>query len=74
MYGFKQMLTIFTTVKNESASILEWLAFHKLQGFRHFLLGIDQCNDNTKELIENSQFAWALNILLGIPVYTWLVC
>lgn len=51
------MLTIFTTVKNESASILEWLAFHKLQGFQHFLLGIDQCSDNTKELIENSQFA-----------------
>jgi hypothetical protein len=51
------MLTIFTTIKNEANSILEWLAFHKLQGFQHFLLGIDQCNDNTKELIENSQFA-----------------
>ena len=50
------MLTIFTTIKNESASILEWLAFHKLQGFQHFLLGVDKCSDNTTELIENSQF------------------
>lgn len=51
------MLTIFAAVKNEAASILEWLAFHRLQGFNRFLLGIDDCSDNTQSLIENSQFA-----------------
>lgn len=51
------MLAIFATVKNEAASILEWLAFHKLQGFEYFVLGLDDCTDATITLIQNSQFA-----------------
>lgn len=57
------MLTIYATVKNESDQILEWLAFHKLQGFEHFILCLDNCSDNTQELIEKSQFSSICEII-----------
>ncbi len=37
--------------KNESAFVLEWLAFHRVVGFEHFIIADNGSNDGTRELL-----------------------
>lgn len=49
-------LTAVTTVKNEQDSILEWLSFHSIVGFDHFIILLDDCTDDTESVIRNSKY------------------
>lgn len=51
----KYFLSICAIVKNEVPYILEWIAFHKLQGVEHFYLYDNGSDDGTFELLENLQ-------------------
>ena len=41
-----------TTVKNEAAFVLEWLAHHRAVGFTDFLVFSNDCTDGTDALLD----------------------
>lgn len=45
-------LTIATMVKNEAPNLLEWLAFHRLQGVTHFIVYDNGSTDNTRGILQ----------------------
>ena len=47
MSGF----TVITTMKNEGAFLLEWVAHHKALGFDHMLICTNDCADHTRRLV-----------------------
>lgn len=46
MSGF----TVITTMKNEGAFLLEWVAHHKALGFDHILICTNDCADHTRRM------------------------
>lgn len=46
MSGF----TVVTTMKNEGAFLLEWVAHHKALGFDHILICTNDCADHTRRM------------------------
>lgn len=42
--------TVITTMKNEGAFLLEWVAHHKALGFDHILICTNDCADPTREM------------------------
>lgn len=47
--------TILTTMKNEGAFLLEWLAHHKALGFDKFVICTNDCEDTTAEMVVRLQ-------------------
>ncbi len=45
-----QIFTVITTMKNEGAFLLEWVAHHKALGFDHLLICTNDCADPTREM------------------------
>ena len=41
-----------STMKNEGPYILEWLAYHRVIGFRDFLIYTNDCDDGTVEILD----------------------
>src|SRR6185295_19994368 len=48
----KYFLTICAVVKNEYPYLLEWIAFHKLQGVEHFYIYDNGSTDGSYKLLE----------------------
>lgn len=46
---------IVTSVKNEAAFLLEWLAHHRKVGFDHFVVFSNDCTDGTDEMLDRLQ-------------------
>lgn len=44
--------TIVTTIKNEGPFLLEWLCYHRLIGFNHFVIYSNDCTDGTHEMLQ----------------------
>jgi hypothetical protein len=42
--------TVITTMKNEGAFLLEWVAHHKVLGFDHILICTNDCADHTRRM------------------------
>ena len=42
--------TVITTMKNEGAFLLEWVAHHKALGFDHILICTNDCADTTRDM------------------------
>lgn len=42
--------TVVTTMKNEGAFLLEWVAHHKVLGFDHIVICTNDCDDPTREM------------------------
>lgn len=47
--------TIVTTMKNEGPFILEWLAYHRVIGVKHFLVYTNDCTDGTDTMLDMLQ-------------------
>jgi hypothetical protein len=48
-----------TSVKNEAAFLLEWLAHHRTVGFTDFLVFSNDCSDGTAEMLDRlAQLGW----------------
>lgn len=45
-------ILILTSMKNEAPFILEWIAYHKAIGAKHFLVYTNDCRDNTNEILD----------------------
>ncbi|UWR79100.1 glycosyltransferase family 2 protein [Phaeobacter inhibens] len=45
-------ILILTSMKNEAPFILEWIAYHKAIGAKHFLVYTNDCSDNTNEILD----------------------
>ncbi|UWR42113.1 glycosyltransferase family 2 protein [Phaeobacter inhibens] len=45
-------ILILTSMKNEAPFILEWIAYHKAIGAKHFLIYTNDCSDNTNEILD----------------------
>ncbi len=43
---------IITAMKNEGPYILEWIAYHRLIGFDHFLVYTNDCSDGTDAILD----------------------
>lgn len=43
---------IITAMKNEGPYILEWVAYHRLLGFDHFLVYTNDCSDGTDAILD----------------------
>lgn len=43
--------TVITTMKNEAAFLLEWVAHHKALGFDHLLICTNDCDDVTSRMV-----------------------
>lgn len=43
--------TVITTMKNEAAFLLEWVAHHKALGFDHLLICTNDCDDPTSRMV-----------------------
>jgi len=46
------MKLLITSVRNEAPYLAEWIAWHKMLGFDHFLIYTNDNTDNTKEILE----------------------
>lgn len=44
-------ITIVTTMRNEGAHLLEWVAHHRAIGVDHFLVYVNDCEDETEALL-----------------------
>ncbi|MEY4194231.1 MAG: hypothetical protein RLZZ226_599 [Pseudomonadota bacterium] len=42
---------LVTSVRNEAVHLLEWIAYHRMIGIRHFLIFSNDCDDGTDELL-----------------------
>ncbi len=42
--------TVITTMKNEGAFLLEWVAHHKALGFDHLVICTNDCDDPTTRM------------------------
>ncbi|MFV1602133.1 MULTISPECIES: glycosyltransferase family 2 protein [unclassified Phaeobacter] len=45
-------ILILTSMKNEAPFILEWIAYHKAIGAKHFLIYTNDCRDNTGAMLD----------------------
>ena len=55
--------TIITSVKNEGAVLLEWLAHHRTVGFTDFLVFSNDCDDGTDTILDRlQQMGWLTHI------------
>jgi len=43
---------ILTTLKNEGAFLLDWVAYNLALGFDHFLIFTNDCSDGTDEMAQ----------------------
>ena len=46
------MKLLVTSVRNEAPNIAEWIAWHKMIGYDHFLVYTNDNTDNTKDILE----------------------
>lgn len=54
---------IVTTVKNEGAFLLEWLAHHRAVGFTDFLIFSNDCDDGTAEMLDRlAAMGWLTHV------------
>ena len=52
-----------TSVKNEAAFLLEWLAHHRAVGFTDFLVFSNDCDDGTDAMLDHlAQFGWLTHL------------
>ena len=45
-------IVILTSMKNEAPFVLEWVAYHRAIGVKHFLVYTNDCSDNTNEILD----------------------
>lgn len=45
-------ILVLTSMKNEAPFILEWIAYHKAIGVKHFLVYTNDCQDNTNDILD----------------------
>lgn len=64
MTGF----TVITTMKNEGAFLLEWVAHHKALGFDHLLICTNDCADHTRRMAMRLH---ALGLAVHHPTKPW---
>lgn len=64
MSGF----TVITTMKNEGAFLLEWVAHHKALGFDHILICTNDCSDHTRRMAFRLQ---TLGLAVHHPTKHW---
>ena len=55
-------LTLASMIRNEEHYVQEWLTFHHVQGFEHFVIVLHKCDDKTEERIRALPFADNINI------------
>ena len=60
--------TVITTMKNEGAFLLEWVAHHKALGFDHILICTNDCADHTRRMAMRLQ---ALGLAVHHPTRPW---
>jgi hypothetical protein len=54
---------IISSVKNEAAFLLEWLAHHRRVGFDHFLIYSNDCNDGTDAMLDRlAAMGWLTHV------------
>ncbi|WP_233270484.1 glycosyltransferase family 2 protein [Chachezhania sediminis] len=44
-------IVVLTSMKNEGPFILEWIAYHRAIGVKHFLVYTNDCTDNTNDIL-----------------------
>ena len=54
---------IVATMRNEAPFILEWIAWHRVVGFDHFLIYSNDCSDGTDEILQR---------LDALGIITWV--
>jgi hypothetical protein len=60
--------TVITTMKNEGAFLLEWVAHHKALGFDHILICTNDCTDHTRRMAMRLQ---SLGLAIHHPTKPW---
>ncbi|NEX45357.1 glycosyltransferase family 2 protein [Pseudotabrizicola algicola] len=60
--------TVITTMKNEGAFLLEWVAHHKALGFDHILICTNDCTDHTRRMALRLQ---TLGLATHHPTKPW---
>ncbi|MFN3724074.1 MAG: glycosyltransferase family 2 protein [Paracoccaceae bacterium] len=60
--------TVITTMKNEGAFLLEWVAHHKALGFDHILICTNDCADHTRRMAMRLQ---AMGLAVHHPTKPW---
>lgn len=60
--------TVITTMKNEGAFLLEWVAHHKALGFDHILICTNDCADHTRRMAMRLQ---TLGLAVHHPTKPW---
>jgi hypothetical protein len=60
--------TVITTMKNEGAFLLEWVAHHKALGFDHILICTNDCADHTRRMALRLQ---TLGLAVHHPTRPW---
>jgi hypothetical protein len=53
---------IITAMRNEAPFILEWIAWHRMIGFDHFLIHTNDCTDPTDDILKR---------LMTLGIVTW---
>ncbi|MEM1363804.1 MAG: glycosyltransferase family 2 protein [Pseudomonadota bacterium] len=60
---------LFTTQRNEGPFLLEWIAFHRLIGFDHFVIVSNDCTDGSDTLLDVlSQSIGLTHLRQDVPV------
>jgi hypothetical protein len=58
-YRYHMQALVITSVKNEGAFLLEWLAHHRKVGFHYFLVFSNDCNDGTDLMLDRlAKMGW----------------
>ena len=60
--------TVVTTMKNEGAFVLEWVAHYKALGFDHILICTNDCDDHTRRIAFRLH---ALGLAVHHPTRVW---
>ncbi len=56
-------ITAVTTVRNEGAHLLEWLAHHRAVGFTDFLVFSNDCDDGTERMLDRlAELRWLTHL------------
>ncbi|MEQ3709894.1 MAG: glycosyltransferase family 2 protein, partial [Tateyamaria sp.] len=54
---------VITTMRNEGAFLLEWLAHHRAVGVDHFVVFSNDCDDGTDDMLDKlAELGWLTHV------------
>jgi hypothetical protein len=56
------MISISTMTKNQANRLEEWILYHNNIGFEHFIIFLDDCSDNSENVLINVQHKYKIKI------------